>query len=219
MSEIDAQKKINQNNIDFLRESIYPKELMSLGDRYYDAIVTRCLDKSRPGWVKVSIVGITDELAVKDQPWAEPAPSHAFIVPSAGTHVKVTFREGDVHYPIWHGANAQDNGKYYPSNVANKDYPNNHVIYRSNEGTSIKNNIKTGEMTIEHSSGTVISMTKDGKYKIGKESMLSPHKKYKGVTCAAICPYLSTLSEGAPVPHPTGLDPIVEFDDISAGAG
>jgi hypothetical protein len=210
---VDAQKTLNQDSISFLKDKVYPASQQSLGIGFYDAIVTRCVDKSRPGWVKVSIHGVTDELGVSDQPWAEPAPAPQLQVPSPGTSVKVTFRDGDVHFPVWHSAGAQANGNFLPIHESTKDYPNNHILYNSPDGTIVKNNLKTGDFEINHSSGTRITIAKDGTMEITGEGINPLIKKFQVVTGAAICPYLSTINK-APTPHPLGKQPLLSIDDI-----
>lgn len=209
---INSQKLINQNTIEDLREQIYPKELMYLSG-VYDGIVTRCIDKNKPGWIKVSIYGVTDDLPLKDQPWAEPPPTQNFQVPDPGSYVLVTFRDGDIHYPIWQSVSSQANGRFFPSHEHTQNYPNNHIIYNSGEGTVIKNNRKTGKLDIDHSSGTKITIDKSGDVEVSNESIKNiAAKKYKVVTGAAQCPFLASI--GAPPAHPCGLAPILSIDDI-----
>lgn len=207
---INAQRLINNGNIEDLRNDMYPKTTVEFRGSY-DAIVTRCIDKTKRGWIKVSILGLTDDLPLKDQPWAEPAPSPNFQIPDPGTHVIVEFREGDIHYPIWHSASGQAGGKFFNVHDSEIDYPNNHIIYNSNEGTTLKNNRKTGEFTINHSSGTTITLDKSGKVTMSGDGIGKLLGGYKVVTSAAFCPYLS--SGGAPVPHPTGSSPMLTIDD------
>ena len=211
---INAQKLISNTNVDDLRDDMYPREQVQfLGS--YDAIVTRCIDKKKRGWIKVNVLGLTDDLPLKDQPWAEPAPSQHFQLPDPGTHVVVEFRDGDIHYPIWHSASAQNNGKFFTVHESEVDYPNNHIIYTSNEGTIVKNNRKTGEFTIAHSSGTTINISKNGEISMSGEGLSRAlATQYKVVTGAAFCPYLSSLSAGAPIPHPVGANPILSIDDF-----
>ena len=208
---IDAQKKINLDNINSLRDAIYPKALISLGEGYYDAIVTRCIDKKNKGWIKVSVIGITGDLPLKDQPWAEPAPSQTLQIPKAGTQVFVTFRDGDVHCPVWHTPGIDNTGKFYPHEI-NDDYPHTNILYKSNDGTILKDNIKSGECTFSHSSGTSITFQKDGSFVIVKDgdTLSMPHKC---VTDAAFCPYLTSLGSGTPVAHPTGAGPVLQVGD------
>jgi len=210
---INAQKNIQLDNIEDLRNEIFPRELMYL-EGTYSATVTRCIDKGRPGWIKVSIYGLTDDLPLKDQPWAEPPPMQNFQVPDPGASVLVTFRDGDIHYPIWHTASSQNNGKFFPTHEYTDDYPNNHVIYNSADGSIIKNNRKTGNFVIEHSSGTKVTIDKDGLMTVTKEGITAAaYKKYKVVTSAAFCPFLASLGVSPPI-HPTGIDPILSIDDI-----
>lgn len=215
---IDAQKKIKLSNITDLSESLYPTELLNLGNKFYDAIVTRCIDGDMPRWVKVTVMGITDGLPLKDQPWAEPAPSSEFIVPKPGTFVKVTFTDGDVHLPVWHSAGAQDGGKYNDSFFMRDDYPNNNQLYRHSDGTAISHNAKNGNVTIDTSSGTKISVDKSGMVEItGSGATSALRQKFKTVTNAAICPFLAAQNAaGSPKPpcHPTGADPILYIDDM-----
>lgn len=212
VAELDASKKIKFDTIDDLRNTIYPPELATLGDGYYDAIVTRCIDKENIGWIKVSVTGITDDLSIEDQPWAEPAPGNGDIMPYAGTHVSVTFRNGDIHYPIWRSTSMVGDGKYFPSEVK-KDYPNNHVIYTHKDGTTINNNVKTGELEVNHHSGAKITIKNNGEIELvagGNNPLL---KQYPMVTGAAFCPYLTSLGGGTPVPHPTGSAKLISASD------
>lgn len=200
--DMDAQSKNNYDTIDALRNVLYPSELASLGDGYYDAIVTRCIDKSNIGWVKVSVTGITDDLSISDQPWAEPAPGQGNIMPTPGTHVSVTFRDGDVHLPMWRTTSMVGDGKYFPSEISN-NYPDTHVIYTTKEGTFVTNNVKTGEFEISHHSGSRITMKKNGEIEIVSGGNNPLVKQYPGVTGAAFCPFL-TAASGTPQFHPTG---------------
>ena len=213
VSELDAQKKIKFDTIEDLRSTIYPPNLVSLGDGYYDAIVTRCIDKENIGWIKVSVTGITDDLSIEDQPWAEPAPGQGSIMPTPGTHVSVTFREGDIHFPVWRSDSMVGNGKYFPSEIK-KDYPNNHVIYTHKDGTTINNNVKTGELEINHQSGARVTIKNNGEIEIvaGGDNKLI--KQYPVVTGATFCPFLTAMSEGVPQPHPTGSAKLVTVSDM-----
>lgn len=214
---INAQKNINVDTIEDFRSLIFPKELMNLSGSY-DAVVTRCIDKGRPGWIKVNIFGITDDLPIKDQPWAEPPPTQNYQIPDAGAFVLVTFRDGDVHYPIWHSATSQNNGRYFPTHEYTEDYPNNHVLYNSNDGTIMKNNRKSGDFIIEHFSGTKVTIDKWGKVEVIRDGILGQvYQKSKVVTNAAMCPFLAAM--GAPPMHPTGLDPLLSIDDIGTSGG
>ena len=209
---INAQKNIRVDNLDDFKNEIFPRELMFL-EGTFSGIVTRCIDKARPGWIKVSIYGVTDDLPVKDQPWAEPPPMQNFQIPDPGASVFITFRDGDVHYPIWHTSTSQNNGKFFPTHEYNDDYPNNHILYNSADGTIVKNNRKTGNLVIEHASGTKLTISKDGNMTIVKDGLLAAqYSPFKVVTAAAQCPFLASI--GAPPIHPIGLGPILTIDDI-----
>ena len=213
---IESQKRLNLDNIQALRNTLYPNELVTLGTGYYDAIVTRCIDKKNPGWIRVSILGITDSLPILDQPWAEPAPGQGDIVPSPGAYVSVTFKDGDVHFPIWHSAGMQNNGKFL-TKEALSDYPHNQVMYKHEDGTSISNNIKTGNLAIEHgASGTSIVIDKSGKITASNASGLNPLvRQYPVATGAVICPYLASIA-AANVFHPTNNPNLLVDDTIVA---
>ena len=209
---INAQKNIRVDNLDDLKNEIFPRNLMFL-DGTFSGIVTRCIDKGRPGWIKVSVYGVTDDLPLKDQPWAEPPPMQHFQVPDPGASVFITFRDGDVHYPIWHSATSQNNGKFFPTHEYTDDYPNNHILYNSGDGTIVKNNRKTGNLVIEHTSGTKVTIDKSGDMTIAKDGITgAAYSPFKVVTNAALCPFLMAIK--ADPTHPTGMGPTLTIDDI-----
>ena len=215
---IDAQKQFSLDDISSLRSKIYPKELTTLGEGYYDAIVTRCIDKANPGWIKVSITGITDNLPLIDQPWAEPSPGNVTIIPTPGSNVLVTFREGDVHLPVWHSASLQNNGKFFPRQLT-VDYPDSHIIYNSPDGTHIVNNTKSGELQINHHTGATLTIDNDGNFVMKNANGTNPLvQQYPVVTGAVVCPYLASIAAAtggataANTLHPTA-NPILKIDD------
>jgi len=77
-------------------------------DRYYDGVVVSDdIDPNRAGAVRVRIIGITDELDPKDQPWAIPAISSFISVPTTGTFLEIVFDEGDIHKPKYFKSSAE----------------------------------------------------------------------------------------------------------------
>lgn len=220
--KIESQKKLNLDNIQALRNTLYPMELSTLGEGYYDAIVTRCIDKKNPGWIRVSILGLTDSLPVLDQPWAEPAPGQGNIIPEPGAYVSVTFKGGDIHFPVWHSAGIQGNGKFLTKESL-EEYPHNNVMYKHKDGTIVHHNTKSGDLVIANGEGTSIVIDKNNKVTISAPDAINPLvRQYPVATGAVICPYLASLAAAsggatsANIFHPTNNPNLLVDDTIAA---
>lgn len=70
-------------------------------------------DPERLGRCKVRVIGAYDNIEDKDIPWAfyhgssvfaggESSGGGSISIPKIGTAVKVTFSDGDIHFPVWH---------------------------------------------------------------------------------------------------------------------
>jgi len=74
--------------------------MTKLNDAYYDAIViSDKVDPQSMGAVQIQILGVTEKLEVKDQPWALPSVNNIQAVPTKGTNLRIVFDEGDINKP------------------------------------------------------------------------------------------------------------------------
>lgn len=156
-----AQNKLRKiENSDFENE-ILPNKLSVL-EGFFPAVVVGGTSKKYPGYVKVKIYGITEDLPNMDQPWAEPAPETMFRVPRKGTAVLVYFKNGDIHFPVYTNQSIDARGSYLPKDDYAEDYPNTIVLFSSQNGTKVVHNNEEDTLSINHQSGVTITINSFG---------------------------------------------------------
>lgn len=89
-------------------------------NKEYIGLVIDANDPEFMGRCKIRVIGIYDTIKDEDLPWAFPFGSQIFSggeskgagalsVPKKDTKVRVTFHNGDIHYPVWHGIHHMNN--------------------------------------------------------------------------------------------------------------
>lgn len=129
--------------------------MQRFNDTYYDAIVVNDdIDPTKSGAVRVKIIGITDELDIKDQPFAIPAVNLLTGVPTPGTYLEIRFDEGDIHKPKYFGASAEKT--YLPNDYVNDGYPDIAVGNLGGDFFSMRHDRKKKDTLIQHPSDSDI---------------------------------------------------------------
>lgn len=180
-----AQAKLRRIDPSHFVETILPREPLKL-EGFFPGVVVGGISKKYPGFVKVKIYGVTDDLPNADQPWAEPAPQISFRVPRDGTSVLVYFKNGDIHFPVYTHQSTEADYKYIPKEGIKEDYPDTQVIYSTQTGTKILHNSSNNTTSINHESGVSIIITPLGAVEI-KNAMRGP--SVNTLTALDICPF------------------------------
>ena len=121
--------------------------------------------------IKVTVPGYLDSEDTENLPWVGPKHSSDFgmsdkygvvRVPLVGSMVVVQFQGGDVHHGIYVGyVPTSSFAKNIPEALKN-NYPNR-VGYIDPMGTVVYTDVTTGEMTINHFAGSVVTFEASGK--------------------------------------------------------
>lgn len=123
---------------------------MKLSNRLYDAIVISDeVDRTLSGAVRISIIGITDNIEDDFQPLALPAVDASMGVPTKGTYLKVYFEDGDIHQPIYLQSSPQKS--YLPEEYIN-NYPNVSVSNLGSDFFQMTHNRAERRTIIDHDS-------------------------------------------------------------------
>src|ERR1035437_1084181 len=153
--DTNTQSQFSNITLETLKHSVLPEGGVKFPGTYR-GIITKCsTDISKALYVKVKIFGLTDEIALKNQPWARSSGTNA--IPEAGTYVDVTFENGDIHFPVWSNPSKSKSGKLVTKSQKQSNQ-GNQVVYDSQEGTTIEFDKKMGDFIISHSSGTVLKI-------------------------------------------------------------
>lgn len=135
----------------------------------YTGIVVNNNDPDKQGKVQVNVYNIYSEVPDKDLPWALPDFSFigskvgSFIVPPIGTMVNVYFDKGDIYFPHYTTKVVEKNSQPSQKDI---DYPDNMVLYESDDGDYFTINRKSKITTFNHNSGTKIEIDKQGNVNI-----------------------------------------------------
>ena len=125
--------------------------MTKFNDKYYDGVViSNDVDPNRAGAVRVKIIGITDELDIKDQPFAIPAVNALTGVPTEGTFLEIRFDEGDIHKPKYFNSSAE--AAYLPNDYVNDGYPDIAVANLGGDNFSMRHDRKQRNTLFNHPS-------------------------------------------------------------------
>ena len=122
-------------------------------------------DPEQLGRCQIRVYGVhSDKIPTEDLPWVAPDMTFigskvgSFIVPPIDAIIQVYFDKGDIYNPKY-------TTKVLTGNLPNgidEDYPNTMVFFETDVGESFKINRTTGKTIYRHSSGTMITIAKDG---------------------------------------------------------
>jgi len=157
-------KPVDQSIREFLDRNIKEEE-----DIYLSPFIGKVVDNKDPeqlGRCKIRVYGLFgNEVSDSDLPWALPdfefvgSKKGSFVVPPIGAIVRITFDKGDIYLP------------HYSTKVVDKknlpeqrlvDYPDNMVLFETDDGSYITVNRKTINIKVHHKSGSEILMDKKG---------------------------------------------------------
>jgi len=140
---------------------------------YYNTFVGKVIDNNDPdklGRCKIRVYGVFGgEIPNDDLPWATPDMNFvgsklgSFVVPPVDALVKVYFNAGDIYQPHYTTKVVDENNQ--PSQK-DTDYPDNMVLFETDDGDYLTVNRKTKETTFNHNSGTKIVIDKEGSIEI-----------------------------------------------------
>lgn len=136
-------------------------------------------DPDKVGKCKIRVFGIFgSEIQDKDLPWALPefqfvgSKVGSFVVPPVGAIVRVYFDRGEIYLPVYTTKVIDENN--LPTQ-RNTDYPDNMVLFESDDGDYFTINRKSKVAKYKHNSGVEIIIDKNGKVTIegtqGKNSL------------------------------------------------
>lgn len=142
----------------------------------FSGIVVDNNDPDKQGKCKIRVYGIFENAIPDDHlPWALPDFSFigskvgSFIVPPNGAIVKVYFDSGDIYLPHYTTKAVKADSLPTQKDI---DYPNNMVMFETDEGDYLTVNRKSKITTYKHNSGTIITIEKDGIVKIDCKNKL-----------------------------------------------
>lgn len=186
MASDNIQHMFNSVSLDTLKQIVFPPEGVKFNGTYR-GIITKCsTDTKKAMYVKVKVFGLTEEIPLKNQPWARSSGSNP--IPEAGTYVDIVFENGDIHFPVWSNPSKSKNGKLVTKSQK-QSKQKNQVIYDSQEGTSIEYDKKTGDFIISHSMGTVLKIDALGMMHLIAGPGGIPIPTAKVITEMSICPF------------------------------
>lgn len=173
----------------------YIKDTLNFGGKtLYDALITKMDEDIKPienSWVgkvidnkdpdkigrcKIRIQGYYEGIEDDDLPWALPSPSFlgsyrgSFVVPQNGTLVNGHFDQGDENVPIYDGLAIHESNTKSLSDKDN-DYPNTMVLFETDDDDSLSVNRSSGEISLKHRSGSIITLDKNGNLTITLQNL------------------------------------------------
>lgn len=132
-----------------------------LNQSYYDAeVISDEIDANHAGAVRVKIIGVTDDLDIKDQPFVLPVVNSIMAVPTKGTMLRVEFENGDVNtgrYTHWSATTAALPKEYIDN------YPNVAVSNLGSDLFIMIHNRAAKETVITHDSSSRVIWDSDGR--------------------------------------------------------
>ena len=161
----DTGKTIEEIQKDFFDDRD-PEEI----EGWYTGKVVDNNDPDKEGKCRIRVFGVFDNnVPDEDLPWALPDFTFVgslvgnFIVPPVGALVKVYFCQGDIYFPHYTTKAVQKNKQPTQKDT---DYPDNMVMWETDDGDYLTINRKSKETTFNHNSGTQILIKKDGSVEI-----------------------------------------------------
>ena len=122
-------------------------------------------DPEKQGKCQIRVFSVFDNVADNDLPWALPdftfigSKVGNFVVPPVGTIVNVYFDKGDIYHPHYTTKAVAKNSLPVQRNT---DYPDNVVMWESDDGDYLTLNRRSKVTTFHHMSGTQIKVLRDG---------------------------------------------------------
>jgi len=136
----------------------------------HTGIVVNNNDPDKQGKCQIRVYGVFgEEVPDNDLPWALPdfgfigSTLGSFVVPPNGALVKVYFDRGDIYLPHYTTKAVNINSQPTQKDV---DYPDNMVMFETDEGDYFTINRKSKETTFHHNSGTKVLINADGSTEI-----------------------------------------------------
>lgn len=200
-------------------------------DRYV-GFVKNNNDPEKLGRCQIEVASVYDGVPTDALPWAIPefgfigGTRGSFIVPPVGAVVYVYFNRGEIYLPVY--TTKVLTTKKMPKNK-DVDYPHNMVFFETDNGDSFEINRKQETAQYTHSSGTKITIAKDGSVKIDSVANLTTdHDELltvngnmvipagHGPLCAIpICPFSGALHTGTVCTASTAVNDSNIFDGVS----
>lgn len=170
MKEVDnIRERLDGTTEDNVRDLMYSDYENSLCRSYVGRVVDNN-DPNKIGRCRVRVFGIfTEEIPDKELPWAIPefafrgSKVGSFVVPPVDTLVRVFFDCGEIYLPIYTTKVIDTNNMPTQKDT---DYPDNMVMFETDEGDYLTVNRKSKVTTYNHNSGVKIIIDQDGKVTI-----------------------------------------------------
>lgn len=160
-------------SLDEVSKDFFDNRDSAFNDGWYTGIVVNNNDPDKEGKCRIRVYGVFgDEIPDEHLPWALPdfnfigSKLGSFIVPPVDALVKVYFDHGDLYLP--HYSTKAVVSKSQPSQK-DTDYPDNMVLFETDDGDYLTINRKSKETTYNHNSGTKVLIKKDGSVEITVE--------------------------------------------------
>lgn len=139
-------------------------------DYIYTGIVVNNNDPDKQGKCRIRVYSVYgNDIPDNDLPWALPDFSFVgslvgnFTVPPVGAIVNVYFDKGDIYLPHYTTKAVKKSKQPTQKDI---DYPDNVVMWETDDGDYLTLNRKSKETTFNHSSGTKILIKRDGSVEI-----------------------------------------------------
>jgi len=159
----EIAKQVNESLNDFLDTSI---EDIGFKEEFYVGKVVNNNDPDRVGRCRIRVFGVFEaDVPDNELPWAMPdftfigSKMGSFIVPPIDTIVRVYFDKGNINLPHYTVKVVDKNN--LPSQK-NTNYPNNMVMFETDEGDYLTINRQTKETIYHHNSDTEIKIDRMG---------------------------------------------------------
>ena len=166
MNDMNDMNNILKHNVGVGVKSILNDFLDCRDDlRKEGTFVGKVLDNKDPeklGRCKILVYSVFNESAnASELPWAIPefgfvgSLKGSFIVPQVGAFVRVTFENDEINLPKY---STKVLNKNQLQKNKDKNYPDNMVFFETDRGDSFELDRSTGETTLNHGSGTTITI-------------------------------------------------------------
>jgi hypothetical protein len=163
------RNELNRDLNDLLKEFL-ERELKETYYHYYEGKVENNNDPDQLGRCKIRVYGIySDAIPTNDLPWAIPdfnfvgSKIGSFVVPPIDAIVNVYFDRGDIYTP--HYTTKVIDKNQLPSERLT-DYPNNMILFKTDEGDILEMNRQTKKLIFIHNSGTKLQIDVNGNVEV-----------------------------------------------------
>jgi hypothetical protein len=159
----EIAKQVNESLNDFLDTSI---DDIGFKEEFYVGKVINNNDPDKIGRCRIRVFGVFEaDVPDNELPWAMPDFSFigskigSFIVPPIDTIVRVYFDKGNINLPHYTVKVVDKNNLPSERNI---DYPNNMIMFKTDEGDFLSMNRKSKKLTFIHNSGTKLEIDASG---------------------------------------------------------